>query len=132
MTTQKTITGTLPEGIDHGEVDSHSITHRDFEIGLPLMRHTGQALEMTVEKFGSTEGFEADTFYRIAVLALSLTRLGTIPLDELTPDFLYDALSEGDYDALKDAQTALRAKRKDGKTGSSDSASLSSPSESTD
>ncbi|WP_332829651.1 hypothetical protein [Escherichia coli] len=40
------------------------------------MRDNGQALEETEERFQTVDGFAADYYYRCAVMAATLVRLG--------------------------------------------------------
>lgn len=120
VTTEK---GTLPEGIlFDGKL------HRDFEMGVTLMKHTAEALDVTEDTMGSTEGYVGDMFYRIAVLAASLVSLGDIPRESLTAQLLYDNLSERDFDVLRAARDTLTVKRTGGSPGSPGSDSPSSPS----
>lgn len=120
----KTEKGKLLDGVPFGDA-----LHRDFELRLPVLADTGQALDDAEERFGTTDGFAADAFYRAAVMASTLENLGGIPKEELTAELLYDNLTGEDYDVLHNARERLKAKRKDGNPGSSDSASLSSPSD---
>lgn len=122
----RTETGRLLDGIEH-----NGVTHYDFEVRLPLVRDTGQALDDTDDRFGTISGNRADAFYRCALYAVTLVRVGDIPPSELTPDLLYDALTEDDYDEIKNALERLRAKRSGGNPGSPDCASPPSPSDST-
>jgi hypothetical protein len=126
MIKAKTETGTLMDGIPFGDA-----VHVDYEIGLPLMRHNFEALDDTEEKYGTVEGFIPDSWYRCAILASTLVRLGSIPREELTAGLLHEHLTDDDYDILTGAQGTLRAKRSGGNPGSPDTDSPSSPSEST-
>lgn len=116
MTQVKTETGKLLDGIPFGD----SI-HMDFEIRLPVMRDTGQALEDAEERYGEVTGFAADSFYRAAVIASTLIRLGDIPKEELTAELLHDNLTSDDYDVLVAARDKLKEKRNGGNPGSPDS-----------
>lgn len=123
MTQVKTETGKLLDGIPFGDA-----LHMDFEIRLPVMRDTGQALEDAEDRFGEVTGFASDSFYRSAVMASTLIRLGDIPKEELTADLLYENLTSDDYDVLVATRDKLKAKRNGGNPGSPDSALPSSPS----
>ena len=123
MTQAKTETGKLLDGIPFGDS-----LHMDFEIRLPVMRDTGQALEDAEERYGEVTGFAADSFYRAAVIASALIRLGNIPKEELTAELLHENLTSDDYDVLVAARDKLKAKRSGGNPGSPDSVLLSSPS----
>ncbi|MGL3103790.1 hypothetical protein [Enterobacter asburiae] len=92
------------------------------------MRDTGQALEDAEERYGEVTGYMADSFYRSAVMACTLIRLGDIPEEELTAELLHENLTTDDYDVLIAARDKLKAKRNGEKPGSPDSASPSSPS----
>jgi hypothetical protein len=126
MSLVKTETGKLLDGVPFGDV-----LHTDFEIRLPVMRDTGQALEDAEERYGEVTGFAADSFYRVAVMASTLVRLGDIPKESLTAELLHDNLTSDDYDILVAARDKLKAKRNGGNPGSPDSASPSSPSDNT-
>lgn len=123
MTLVKTETGKLLDGVPFG-----GTFHMDFEIRLPVMCDTGQALEDAEERFGEVTGFMADSFYRAAVMATTLIRLGDIPKEELTAELLHTNLTSDDYDQLVAARGKLKAKRNGGNPGSPDSALPSSPS----
>lgn len=126
MTQVKTETGKLLDGIPFG-----GTLHMDYEIRLPVMCDTGQALEDAEERFGDVTGFMADSFYRAAVMASTLIHLGDIPKEELTAELLHENLTSDDYDVLVAARDKLKAKRNGGNPGSPDSASPSSPSDDT-
>ncbi|EGT5658475.1 hypothetical protein JD793_004679 [Citrobacter braakii] len=123
MTQVKTEKGTLLDGIPfNGSI------HVDFELRLPVLADTGQALDDVEERFGTTEGYAPDAFYRAAVLASTLKRLGNIPAENLTAELLYDNLTPDDYDVLNNARGRLKGKRSGGNPGSSESDSQPSPS----
>jgi hypothetical protein len=126
MTQVKTETGKLLDGVPFGDA-----FHFDFEIRLPVMKITGQALEETEDKYGTIEGYAADSFYRTAVFAGALIRLGDIPPEELTAELLNDYLTEDDYDVLSAAVKRLKVKRNGGNPGSPDSDSPPLPSDDT-
>lgn len=120
----KTEKGTLTDGVPFGDV-----LHHDFELRLPVLADTGQALDDAEDRFGSVEGYASDAFYRAAVMASTLESLGTIPKEELTAELLYDNLTGDDYDVMHAARERLKAKRKGGNPGSPDSVLPSSPSD---
>ncbi|EKN5996305.1 hypothetical protein ACVSUC_19745 [Yersinia enterocolitica] len=126
MTKVKTETGTLQDGVLFGET-----LHMDFELRLPVMKDNGQALEEAEERYNSVDRFAADYYYRCAVMASTLIRLGNIPQEELTADLLFENLTTDDYDLLLKARDRLKAKRNGGKPASPDSALPSSPSDDT-
>lgn len=121
MTQVKTETGKLLDGIPFGDA-----IHMDYEIRLPVMCDNGQALEDAEERFGEVTGFAADSFYRAAVMASTLIRLGDIPKEELTAELLHENLTVDDYDVLMAARGKLKEKRSGGNPGSPDSALPSS------
>lgn len=125
MTDKQTLTvaGELEYGVAfNGEL------HYDFEMGLSTMEQTYQALDATEAACGTTEGAKADLYYRMALMARTLRRLGTIPPDALTPELLLAELTAEDYDRLLDATIAVKKKRQRVKSDTPDSASPSSPS----
>lgn len=124
MTQVKTEKGKLLDGILF-----NGTLHVDFEIRLPVLADTGQALDDAEERFGSVEGFASDAFYRAAVMASTLKSLGNIPADDLTAELLYNNLTPDDYDVLNEARNQLKAKRNGGNPGSPDTALPSSPSD---
>lgn len=126
MTEHKRLTenGTLSAGIWFG-----GEYHRQFEIRLPVMRDTSAALVETEDEYGTIDGYEANTFYRLNVLARALIQLGTIPETEVTTALLLDELSEDDYDALQEAVARLKVKRSGEKPASQDSDLPLSPSD---
>lgn len=124
MTQVNTEKGKLLDGVPFG--DTH---HFEFEIRLATMNVTGQALEDAEDKYGSIQGFAADTFYRTAVLAGELVSLGSIPKEDITAELLHDNLTEDDYAVLQEAVEKLKAKRNGGNPGSPVTDSPSSPSD---
>lgn len=120
----KTEKGKLLDGVIF-----EGVLHCDFEIRLPVLADTGQALDDAEERFGTTDGFASDAFYRAAVMARTLKSLGGIPKEELTAELLYDNLTNDDYEVLHKARERLKEKRKGENPGSSDSALPSSPSD---
>jgi hypothetical protein len=101
-----THTDLLLYGVSHnGQV------HYRFTVGLPLMRHTYEALDETEAALGTSDGNEADLYYRMALLARSLIALGDIPKEDITGQLLLDGLTAEDYDRLKAATDDLKKKR---------------------
>ncbi|PPA30467.1 hypothetical protein C3737_12765 [Aeromonas jandaei] len=130
MTGVKTETGKLLDGVPFGGTQNASNQgplQFDFEVRLPLMAHTGEALEETEEKFGTVEGFAADAYYRCAMMARALVRLGDIPKDDITAELLHENLTNDDYEVLQAAQATLKGKRSGGNPGSPASSSPSLP-----
>ncbi|MDM4970844.1 hypothetical protein QT323_20175 [Escherichia coli] len=92
MTLINTQTGELSDGVVFNDA-----VHKNFELRLPVMRDNGQALEETEERFQTVAGFAADYYYRCAVMAATLVRLGDIPQEELTAELLYDHMVAGRF-----------------------------------
>ncbi|MEB0964961.1 hypothetical protein VC899_07090 [Citrobacter braakii] len=127
MTIIQTETGKLVDGVIFGDT-----VHHNFELRLPVMKDNGQALEETEERFQTVEGFSADYYYRCAVMAATLVRLGDIPQEEVTAELLYDNLTPSDFDILMVARGTLKVKRNGGNPGSPDSDSQSLSSDATE
>jgi hypothetical protein len=93
-TTEK---GTLRYGV---EVDG--VRHKDFELRLPTMADVEDALEAAGE--GACQA-------RVNrhVWARTLTKLGTLPPEEITPELL-GTLADTEYGLLSAAEESLRGK----------------------
>ncbi|HGK3926159.1 TPA: hypothetical protein ACJ2N6_003243 [Klebsiella pneumoniae] len=85
--------------------------HFDFQVRMPVVRDTIEALSLTYEKYGTTEGAVAATYYRIAVVAQVITALGDLPEDEITVDLLLNELNEDDFDFIDAQIEAIKKKR---------------------
>ncbi len=85
--------------------------HFDFQVRLPVVRDTIEALRLTHEQCGTTEGAAAVTYYRVAVMASAITALGDLPEDEITPDLLLDGLCDEDFDLIDAQIEAVKKKR---------------------
>ncbi|WP_105492195.1 hypothetical protein [Escherichia coli] len=109
MSIVNTETGTLSDGVVF-----NGTVHKNFELRLPVMRDNGQALDETEERFNTVEGFAADYYYRCALMAATLIRLGDIPQEALTAELLYNNLTPQDFDVLMLACGTLRVKRNGG------------------
>ncbi|ELU3412638.1 hypothetical protein QPB99_004866 [Escherichia coli] len=120
MTIIATQTGELSDGLVF-----NGTIHKNFELRLPVMRDNGQALEETEERFQTVDGFAADYYYRCAVMAATLVRLGDIPQEELTAELLHDNMTLEDFNVLMAARDILKVKRNGGNPGSPDSGSQS-------
>lgn len=77
--------------------------HFDFQVRMPVVRDTIEALRLTHDRFGTTEGSAASMFFRVAVMAQVVTVLGDLPEDEISTDTLLNGLHDEDFD-LVDAQ----------------------------
>ncbi|EFZ0655786.1 hypothetical protein BM640_001253 [Shigella sonnei] len=112
----------------HGvDVDGH--IHYDFTVRLPVVKDTIDALRLTDEHYGTTEGAAANMYYKVAVMSCAMTALGTVPKDDITPELLLNNLSDDDFD-LVDAQIeAIKKKRMSLNPKSADTDSPSLPSE---
>ncbi|WP_432321853.1 hypothetical protein [Yersinia enterocolitica] len=94
----------------HG-VEANGKVHFDFTVRLPVIRDTINALSDTQNKYGTTEGAVASTYYRVAVIASALTTLGDLDKDVITTDLLLDALTDDDYDLIDTQISAIKKKR---------------------
>lgn len=121
-----TDSGTLLHG-----VEADSKVHFDFTVRLPVIRDTVEALELTAETKGTTDGAAANIFYRVAIISRVLTSLGNLSQDEITTELLLDQLTDDDFDLIDAQISALKKKRMDLRPKSPDTASPSSPSEGT-
>lgn len=85
--------------------------HCDFQVRMPVVRDTIEALRLTHEKFGTTEGADAVTFYRVAVMAQALTAIGDLPKEEITAELLLNELNDDDFDLIDAQIEAIKKKR---------------------
>lgn len=92
-------------------VKSGDVIHRDFSVRLPVIRDTIEALRLTQEACGTTEGASANMYYKVTVMALALTSLGSLEKEDITPELLLDELTDDDFDLI-DAQ--IEAVKKSG------------------
>ncbi|HCA1227181.1 MULTISPECIES: hypothetical protein [Enterobacteriaceae] len=99
--------------------------HYDFSVGLPVVKDTIEALRLTDEACGTTEGASAGMYYRVAVMASALTALGDLAKEDITPELLLNELNDDDFDII-DAQ--IEAAKKKRMRLSSASAATDSPS----
>lgn len=106
-------------------------TYYDFDIRLPVMADIYGALDQAEKVHGSSDSGAGDLYYRMALMATVLTRLGDIPAEAVTPELLLDGLLSEDYERLNDAIAELKKKRRNAKAGDRDCALPSSPSDST-
>ena len=90
---------TLDYGIEHG-----GKLHCEGEMRLPTMEDVENALEET-EADACRARIDRHTWAR------TITRLGTIPNEEITPELLATAV-DSDYGILAEAEKTLRKKRK--------------------
>lgn len=118
-----TSSGLLLHGIEvNGKV------HFDFTVRLPVIRDTINALSDTHERYGTTEGAAAATFYRVAVIANALTALGDVDESAITADLLLDELTDDDFDLIDTQISVIKKKRMDLNPNSSVTDSPSLPS----
>lgn len=94
----------------HG-VEVNGKVHFDFTVRLPVIRDTINALADTSEKFGTTEGAAATTFYRVAVIASVLLALGDVDKEKITTDLLLDEMTDDDFDLIDTQISAIKKKR---------------------
>lgn len=94
-----THSGSLEYGVEYqGEL------HYDFEMRLTTVGDNIAALEQV----GAASGLSIT----LAMYVAALTRLGTIPKEELTFEFLKVAMADGDFDVLGVAQAQIKKKRR--------------------
>ncbi|EDI8720421.1 hypothetical protein GEM17_18445 [Salmonella enterica] len=118
--------GTLLYGIEYD-----GRTHYDFEIRIPVMSDVYTALDQAERVHGNSDSGAGDLYYRMALMALVLTRLGDLPAQDITPELLLSGLLSEDYERLNETIGALKKKRRNENAGDTDCGSPSSPSDST-
>lgn len=94
-----TQTGKLPCGV---EVDG--VVHTDFELRLPMIGDNIAAVEEV--------GVASNLKVHVAIMARTLTRLGTLTREQITYQLLSDNLVDDDFDVLVSAETDLKKKRR--------------------
>jgi len=114
-----TETGKLTFGIDYD-----GATHTDFELRLPMIGDNIAALEEV--------GAASTLKLHAAMLAHTIVRIGTIPAEAMTYDFLSKNLVDDDFDVLAAAEKELKKKRKASNQPSQDTGSPSPSSPATD
>ncbi|WP_293934069.1 hypothetical protein [Iodobacter sp.] len=77
--------------------------HSDFELRLPTIGDNIAVFEVT----DNSSMLAVNT----ALLARCLTKLGTIPAEEITVELLHKELVDDDYDVMWSALDALKKKR---------------------
>lgn len=113
-----TQTGKLNYGVEY-----NGALHYDFELRLPMVADNIAALE----EVGTQSNLRVNT----AIYVRCLTKLGTIPKEALTYEFLATNMVDDDYDALAGAISDLKKKRKVSSVPSPTTDSPSSSSDST-
>ncbi|MEQ1967360.1 hypothetical protein ABLA30_10100 [Xenorhabdus nematophila] len=101
-----THTGKLLYGVEHG-----GQLHYEFEVKLPTMRQSYEALDETESVCGSVDGHASDLHYRMAVVTKCLVNLGNIPAADITTELLLDQLTSDDFDRLEQAIADVKKKR---------------------
>lgn len=112
--------GTLLYGIEHD-----GRTHYDFEIRIPVMADVYTALDQAERVHGNSDSGAGDLYYRMALMALVLTRLGDLPAQDITPELLLSGLLSEDYERLNEVIAALKKKRRNANAGDTDCGSPS-------
>lgn len=105
--------------------------HTDFRVRMPVVRDTIEALRLTDEACGTTEGSAAGMYYRVAVMACALETLGTLEKEAITPELLLNELNDDDFDIIDAQIEAIKKKRMDSNSNSPDTGPSSSPSDGT-
>ncbi|PHM47086.1 hypothetical protein [Xenorhabdus miraniensis] len=101
-----TQTGKLLYGVEHGDR-----LHYEFEVRLPTMRQSYEALDDAESVCGTVDSHKADLYYRMAVVTKCLVSLGTIPVTDITTELLLDQLTSEDFDVLEQAIAGIKKKR---------------------
>ncbi len=97
-----TETGTLPLGVEYeGKI------HRDYELKEQLVSDTVAVYEDP--KYGP-KAMRSNAFFNIAVMAIRLIKLGTIPKEAITPELVM-GMSQKDFNELADADDRMEARR---------------------
>jgi hypothetical protein len=97
-----TETGMLPLGVEfEGQI------HREYEIKEQLVSDTVAVYEHP--EYGP-KAARSNTFFNIAVTALRIVRLGTIPKESITPDLVM-GMFQKDCNELANADDRLEARR---------------------
>lgn len=104
-----TETGTLTFGIEY-----EGAIHTDFELRLTMIGDNIAALEEV--------GPESNLRLHAAMLSRAIVRIGTIPAEVVTYEFLSKNLVDDDFDVIAAKEKELKKKRK----------ALSQPSQTTD
>jgi hypothetical protein len=82
--------------------------HFDFAVRLPVVRDTIEALRLTDEACGTTEGASAGMYYRVALMAQAIEELGSLNKEDITPELLLDELNDDDLISLMLRLTLLK------------------------
>lgn len=85
--------------------------HYDFAVRLPVVKDTIEALRLTDDACGTTEGASAGLYYRVAVMASALTSLGSLAKEDITPELLLEELNDDDFDIIDAEIEAVKKKR---------------------
>lgn len=101
--------GELLFGVPSG--DDSGVIHYDYTLTLPVIRHTVNALQATMEALGETTSAAAHMYYRVAVLAEVIQSLGSLNADDITAELLLDGLTDDDMDLLDAELAGLKKKR---------------------
>jgi len=91
--------GTLNYGVEH-----NGTIHYDFELRLPTVEDNIAALEAV--------GAPSNMRVRTVMFVRCLTKLGTIPAEEITYELIAQNMVDDDFDELANATDRLKKKRK--------------------
>lgn len=105
--------------------------HTEYRVRMPVVRDTIEALRLTDEACGTTEGAAAGMYYRVAVMAIAITELGDLPKEAITPELLLDELNDDDFDIIDAQISAIKKKRMLSNSSSAVTEPSSSPSDGT-
>ena len=91
----------------YGYTDKDGVTHREFELRAPTMADVESAIAGAEEEAG---GAAATARIKRHMWALTMTRLGTLPPDRITPEIL-GGLASTEYGILDAVGAELEKKR---------------------
>ncbi|WOA52498.1 hypothetical protein [Dickeya solani] len=118
----------MPQLLHGIEVDGK--LHFEFSARLPVIGDTVDALAVTHDARGTTEGPAASLFYRVAVVSSVLTLPG-VDAEKITPELLLEQLSDDDFDVVDAEIENIKKKRMRKNPGSQDTEPQSSLSDDT-
>ncbi|AUH53178.1 hypothetical protein CXB49_21480 [Chromobacterium sp. ATCC 53434] len=98
--------------------------HYDVDLRLPMVADSIAAIDEV--------GADSNLLFNLALTARCLTKLGGMPVEAITTDFLSQNLVDDDFELLIDMRNALKKKRINAKSASPTTAKPSSFSANTD
>lgn len=113
-------------------VNAGDKVHFDFAVRLPVVKDTIEALRLTEEACGTTEGPAATLYYRVAIVSSAIVALGDLPVEQITPELLLNELNDEDFDIIDAQISAVKKKRMLSNVSSQDTAPSSLHSDDTE